>query len=209
LFVLLTVVSGFAPGAAGYWNSTTMVNNISSPILRSAIVSSIAAGAGHIAGGTTANLIAGQNFGDAFANSFEGIGKSMAIGGAIGVATTIGVSYANGINPWTGNKIQAKTFQGEYNFNSDPNGDNVTLYRGTTGSENGNGPLFMTENPNYAAQYVQNGGRVMEITIPRSTLFLMEQNGVLTYKTGLYYGSNQSFREYVFSPLVKSLILNR
>jgi guanyl-specific ribonuclease Sa len=48
----------------------------------------------------------GQNFGEAFINSFDGIGKSMAIGGAIGVATTIGMSYANGINPWTGKELQ-------------------------------------------------------------------------------------------------------
>jgi hypothetical protein len=100
-------VAGFAGGAAGYWASgaSFAVNGISSPVARSAVVSSIAAGAGHIAGGTTANLIAGQNFGDAFVNSFEGIGKSMAMGMAIGVATTIGVSYANGINPWTGKSI--------------------------------------------------------------------------------------------------------
>jgi hypothetical protein len=86
-----------------------VVNGISSPALRSAVVSPLAAGAGHIAGGTTANLIAGQNLGDAFANSFEGLGKSMAIGGAIGVAATIGVSYANGINPWTGKALNTKT----------------------------------------------------------------------------------------------------
>jgi hypothetical protein len=29
----------------------------------------------------------------------------MAIGTAIGIATTIGVSYANGVNPWTGKMI--------------------------------------------------------------------------------------------------------
>jgi hypothetical protein len=66
-------VSGFAGGAAGYaaLNASFVVNGISSPVLRSAVVSPLAAGAGHIAGGTTANLIAGQNLGDAFANSFR------------------------------------------------------------------------------------------------------------------------------------------
>jgi hypothetical protein len=110
LFVLLAAVSGFASGAAGYWaaNSSMPVNNVSSPVLRSAVVSPLAAGAGHVAGGTTANLIAGQNLGDAFANSFDGIGKSMAIGGAIGVASTIGVSYASKVSPWTGKEIADK-----------------------------------------------------------------------------------------------------
>jgi guanyl-specific ribonuclease Sa len=101
-------VAGFAGGAAGYWaaTSSTLVNNVSSPILRSAVVSPIAAGAGHVAGGTTAGLFQGRNLGEAFAGSFDGIGKSMAIGGAIGVASTIGVSYANGINPLTGKELQ-------------------------------------------------------------------------------------------------------
>jgi hypothetical protein len=47
----------------------------------------------------------GQSLDEAFANSFEGIGKSMAIGFGIGVITTVVVSYANGINPGTGEKI--------------------------------------------------------------------------------------------------------
>jgi hypothetical protein len=100
-------VAGAAGAGAGYWasNASVLVNGVSSPILRSAAVSPIAAGAGHVAGGTTAGLFQGQNLGEAFANSFDGVGKSMAVGGTIGVATTIGVSYANGINPWTGTKI--------------------------------------------------------------------------------------------------------
>jgi RHS repeat-associated protein len=106
-------VAGSAGGVAGYWaaTSSTLVNGISSPVLRSAVVSPLAAGTGHIAGGTTANLIAGQSFGEAFANSFEGIGQSMAIGTVIGMATTIGVSYASGISPWTGKTIEPKIEQ--------------------------------------------------------------------------------------------------
>jgi RHS repeat-associated protein len=104
-------VAGFASGAAGYWasNSSMLVNGIESPILRSTIVSPIAAGAGHVAGGTTANLIAGQKLGEAFANSFDGIGQSMAIGWATGVVATIGTSYAKGINPFTGKVINQPT----------------------------------------------------------------------------------------------------
>jgi hypothetical protein len=57
------------------------------------------------------DTVAGQSLGEAFINSFDGIGKSMAIGGAIEVVTTIGVSYAQGINPWTGenNSIEYKS----------------------------------------------------------------------------------------------------
>jgi len=96
--------------AAGYWasNAKFVVNGINSPILRSAVVSPIAAGAGHIAGGTTANLFGGQSLNEAFLNSFKGIGQSMLINGAIGVGTTIAVSYASGINPLNGKPLSVK-----------------------------------------------------------------------------------------------------
>ncbi|OAV76278.1 hypothetical protein Barb7_00026 [Bacteroidales bacterium Barb7] len=99
-------VAGFAGGAAGSLAATSplQVNgiNISSPILKSLFVSPLSAAAGHVAGGTMMNLIAGQNLMEAFTNSFRGLGKSMLIGGALGVASTIGASLANGINPITG-----------------------------------------------------------------------------------------------------------
>jgi len=102
-------VSGFAGASAGFAASKIPISingtTVTSPLIKSAIVSPLASGAGHIAGGTTANLFAGQSLGDAFSNSFQGIGQSMAIGGAIGVASTIGVSYANKISPWTGNEL--------------------------------------------------------------------------------------------------------
>jgi hypothetical protein len=100
-------VAGAVGGAAGYYasNASFLVNGISSLVLRSAVVSPLASGAGHVAGGTTANLFAGQNLGDAFSNSFDGIGQSMAIGTAIGVSATIATSYANGVNPWNGEKL--------------------------------------------------------------------------------------------------------
>ena len=106
--------AGFGGGAAGIWasNSSMLVNGISSPLLRSAVVSPLAAGAGHIAGGTTAGLFQGQNLGEAFGNSFKGIGASMAIGAGIGMATTIGVSYANKISPFTGKTIATKSSGG-------------------------------------------------------------------------------------------------
>ena len=201
-------ISGFAGGGAGYWaaSSSVLVNNISSPVLRSAIVSPLASGAGHVAGGTTYGLLEGQNLGMAFSNSFSGIGKDMLIGGAIGVASTIGVSYASGINPWTG-EIITHSPNINFDFTPDPNGNNITLYRGTTGSEGRGGPLFMTDNPQYAATYVQNGGRIVRIVIPRSTLFSLEQGGYLsTYRGihGTYYGY-----EYKFSPEIAPYIIKK
>lgn len=201
-------VSGFAGGSVGYWaaNSSVLVNNLSNPVLRTSIVAPLASGAGHVAGGTAYGLLEGQSLGMAFTNSFSGIGKDMLIGGAIGVASTIGVSYASGINPWTGEFITHSP-NISLDFTPDPNGDNITLYRGITGSERRGGPLFMTDNPQYAATYVQNGGQVVKIVIPRSTLFNLEQNRYLSSYRGIhgtYYGY-----EYKFSPKIAPYIIKQ
>jgi hypothetical protein len=113
--------AGFAGGAAGTWaaNTNWPVNGVFHPLVKSAIVSPLAAGAGHIAGGTTGNLFAGQSLDKAFTNSFKGIGQSMAMGGAIGIGTTIGISYVSGYNPLTGNVLAAKEFSSFNAFKKD------------------------------------------------------------------------------------------
>ena len=125
-------VSGFAGSAAGYWaaNSSMLVSlggsGVNSPILRSAIVSPLAAGAGHIAGGTTSGLLSGQSFDVAFENSFKGLGNSMLMGAALGVATTVGMSFAKGMNPITGKIMWPKN----NGFNGSP--ERTILKEGTT-----------------------------------------------------------------------------
>lgn len=112
--------SGAASGAAGYWASSATLNvngfAVKSPLLRSAIVSPIAAGAGHVAGGTVGGLLEGKSLGDSFANSFAGIGTSMAMGEVIGVTSTVAACYAEGISPWTGIPLSQ--------------GGNYTVYQG-------------------------------------------------------------------------------
>ena len=101
-----------------------------------------------------------------------------------------------------------------YNLSPDPNGSNVTLYRGTTGSETGPGPLFMTDNPSYAAGYIKNGGRLVKVTLPRETLERMVYNGDLSLIQGLHVTGNdlrttgKAYLEYMFSPSVKNSIVN-
>ncbi|MBQ9357832.1 MAG: VCBS repeat-containing protein [Prevotella sp.] len=110
--LLVGSAAGAAGGAVGYYASTASftVNGISSPALRSAVASPLAAGAGHVAGGTVNGLIDGNSLGESFLNSFDGIWNSMAIGGAIGVASTVGTCYAKGVNPWTGKAIHTIVF---------------------------------------------------------------------------------------------------
>jgi hypothetical protein len=189
-------VSGFAGSSVGYWatNSSMLVNGINSPILRSAVVSPLASGAGHIAGGTTVGLFQGQSLETSFTNSFDGIGQNMLLGTAIGITTTVGLSYANKISPWTGKSLQAQPL---YDYTPDPLGDNIKLYRGTTGSEGKGGALFLTTDPNYAATFVKNGGQVIEITMPRSTFQQMQWNGVLQPLNGVHTISGTGAGEFV------------
>lgn len=152
-------------------------------------------------GGTTAGLIQGQGFNEAFASSFKGLGQSMTFGAAIGIASTVGISSAMGINPLTGKPLNyGKTFQTQYDFTPDPYGDNITIYRGTTGSEGNGGPLFITENPEYAATYVKNGGSVVKVTIPRSTYIKMQYNGHIQTYQGMH-GTSYGL-EYQIHPSV-------
>ena len=96
-------VSGFAAGAVGAGaSSLPSINGIQSPMLKSLVISPIASGAGHVGGGTAANLFGGQSLAEAFGNSFQNIGTSMAIGTAVGLGSTYATLRASGINPWTG-----------------------------------------------------------------------------------------------------------
>ena len=105
---LIGGVASSAGSAVGYWaaSSSVVVNNINSPLLRSAVVSPLASGVGHVAAGTTYGLLEGNSLSTSFSQSFEGLGTDIAIGSAISLGTTMGVCYANKINPWTGYSLR-------------------------------------------------------------------------------------------------------
>lgn len=83
----------------------------------------------------------------------------------------------------------------EYNYDPDPYGDNVTLYRGITGTEGKGGDLFLTDNIEYAAKYAKDGS-VASITVPRSTLNLMEVKGDLNRFHGSFVNEFDIRTEY-------------
>lgn len=87
--------------------------------------------------------------------------------------------------------------------------ENVTLYRGTTGSEGKDGSLFMTDNLEYAQKYILNGGHIESITIPKITLDRMSYNGDMQILLGEQVGSYNNALEYKFYPNIKNQILNR
>lgn len=101
-------VSGAASAGVGIAMSGVHIPvNINGTVIESPIVSSFLAGtvtgaASHIAGGTTAGLLWGDNLDTAFRNSFAGIGASVLMGGAFSAASTAAYNLADGINPLNG-----------------------------------------------------------------------------------------------------------
>jgi len=68
----------------------------------------------------------------------------------------------------------------------------------------------MTDDANYAAQYVANGGKVVEVTVPRSTIVEMRISGVLTISPNPQLHINGMYgTEYRFNPSVKPYIVSR
>lgn len=175
-------IAGFASGAAGYAVGTGLNvrlydANIKSPLLQSMIVSPLAAGAGHIAAGTAIGVYNGKSFDQAVFDSFDGIGQSMAIGGAIGVASTIGVCYSSGVNPWNGKTISLQT--GKY-----------TVYRGidpTTGEVKYVGITKRDPNVRWNEHYNSNSERAtliyekIEDGLTKTQARIMEQNLINKY----------------------------
>lgn len=86
--------------------------------------------------------------------------------------------------------------------------ENVTLYRGTTGSEGKDGSLFMTDNLEYAQKYIRNGGHIESITIPKITLDKMFYNGDMQILRGELFENYNNELEYKFYPIIKNQILN-
>ena len=203
-------VSGFAGGAAGSFAGThiggIVINgvNITSPVAKGVIVGSIGGTAGGAVGGYVGGYMATGSSKGAKEAALRGMWQGASIGGVAGGIGAYTSAKSAGINPWSG-KTQTRPIPIKYDFTPDPYGDNVTLYRGTTGSEGDGGPLFMTDNPEYAATYVKNGGSVTKVTIPRYTLKQMQGSFDVIIRNGLH-GTSYGV-EYEFHPSVMPDIL--
>ena len=210
------IVSSYAGGIAGQWGARylggAIINgtSISSPVLQGAITGTIGEATGGYAGGFATNLILTGSIKEANQAGLNGAIFGAPIGGVSGSMSVYKYARQNNMNPWTGKPISTNpTFQ--YDFSLDPFGDNVTLYRGLTGSEGKEGFLFMTDNPSYAESYVKNGGKVVSTTISRGTLFRMQMDGVLTIGTHPQINAinGMSGIEYMFYDKVKPQIVSR
>jgi RHS repeat-associated protein len=211
------VASGVVGGAAGQWGGQYLggiiINgtSVTSPVLQGTITGTIGGATGGYAGGFTAGLIITRDIGEANKAGLNGAVLGAPIGGISGSASAYRYAVKNDINPWNGNlNFQKPPAPTEYNMNPNSDGGNVTLYRGTTGSEGDNGYLFMTDNPDYAASYVLNGGKVIEVTIPRNTIDLMIRYEMLNVSPNPQFHINGTHGiEYRFSPSIKHLIVPR
>jgi hypothetical protein len=205
-------VTGLVGGAIGSWASAAIggvvVNGIhvTSPLLQGTIIGSLGSGAtgGIMSFGLA--LFEGANFNDVLNASGKGTAMGLATGAISGAGSAYANSVKNGVNPFNGKVVNVKNTTPNYDFTPNPNGDNITMYRGTTGSEGNGRALFMTDNPEYAASYVKNGGQVIQVTIPRSTYMQMLYNGHIQTYQGLH-GSSSGF-EYQIDPSVAPKFLN-
>ena len=149
-------VAGAASGAVGSWASSAniTVNDISSPLLNSAVTSTMSAGAGHIAGGTSYNLMSGQGLSEAFQNSLYGVGKSILLGGVIGMGTTTATCLATGINPLTGVSITSKDLNLDLSVQRIQNKESYPHKNDGAVFKNNEGYLPPSKDPNYYREYV-------------------------------------------------------
>ena len=197
--------------ALGNWMAPTLnklTSDIASPLLRNAINGGITGTASGFILGIGFSIINGDDFKTALGNGAKGAGMGLTIGTIGGVGAGVMEARQSNVSLLTGRNLTSKT--PTYDFTPDPYGDNVTLYRGTTGSENDGGFLFMTDDPNYARSYVKNGGQVVEVTMPRSTLTQMLHNGDVGTLSGYSIQGNSTVptMEYRFMPTLKSQIVN-
>ena len=143
-------------------------------------------------------------------SAFNSMYMGAFLGGLSGFAGGLHYAKKNGLSPWTGKS----KFPLSYNLTPEIGdfAENITLYRGTTGSEYDDGCLFMTDSYEYAQTYVKNGGSVKSVVLPRSALYEMSNNGSNDLSisfdrvhkvNGIEYRGN----EYKFSPQVKQSIV--
>ncbi|WP_425248766.1 RHS repeat domain-containing protein [Chryseobacterium metallicongregator] len=122
-----------------------------------------------------------QDFGGGGYNMFGGYGRLAKAANAVAAAEETG----NGIS-----KILSSIDE------FDPL---VTLYRGTSGSEVGSEFLFLTDNVEYAASYIKNGGTINQYQISRSGLYILEHTQRLSISPGQHMGISGTFNEYLFT----------
>lgn len=190
-------VGGLIGGAIGK-ASTVMLNNynVTNPLLRSTITGIASGAAGGYAGGFVGGLVLTGDASIAAQNGFSGFASGAAVGAISGIIGNRIVTKKDRV--LSRELSKALEFNSDYDFSPDPMGDNVTLYRGTTGSEGKGDPLFMTDNVEYARSYIKNGGSLVKVTISRFTLKQMIEGGNIIKYNG-EHGTIKGY-EYQIQP---------
>jgi len=192
-----------------------LLGGISSPLVKNVLGGEIGGTTMGFAFGGLQSAANGQNF---WTGAWDGSKMGFVTGTIGGFGNAVQFSDKNNVNLFSGkpNPVMSEPFipqalpipkkgvdvSSEFDVTT-------TLYRGTTGSEQDSGPLFMTDDPGYASSYVKNGGSVQQVTIPRSALNQMLYNGDCSTFNGYNSvgGSTIPVIEYKFSPQMKPLIV--
>jgi hypothetical protein len=74
---------------------------------------------------------------------------------------------------------------------------NKTLYRGTTGSENRAGALYLTDDAAYARGFIKNGGQVVKVELPMQTFQELSSRGLIQPVRGVNSSNGSYGNEFV------------
>ena len=224
---LIGGVAGFAGGAVGSAVSSLAASAGYGGFAAGAAAGGLAGVTSGFINGTGYSLLDGNSFGDAVysggISALIGGASGAVIGGVIqGIqASKAGNSF------WTGRAKVSSSYGVElghhgslegnpaklnepisrnpsdlsnssrYDLSLKPDEPTVTLYRGTTGTEYGGKNLFMTDNLEYAAQYIRNGGELVKVTLPKFSLQMMLENGDAFMHSGYYMPPSDISTSYI------------
>jgi len=86
--------------------------------------------------------------------------------------------------------------------------DNLTLYRGTSGTENAGNVVFLTDNIKVAQSYVKNGGEVVKYDLSKVGIERLYFSQKVEKLTGKHTSTGATNTEYLFRGAELKQILN-
>ncbi len=205
-FAASIVIGGVGGGVGGIVSNLLPAATSAATAFSNGFLTGVASG---LASSIATSLIYKESFENAMKRAVLGTLVGGVVGGTVGI-----ISYKVAPNtkpqPKPANTERTGTVEVEKPFFSpeQPADDGwdfgygeKTLYRGTTGSENGKGPLFLTDDPDYAAGYILNEDKLVQVKIPMEQYEYWARKGFITTQYGINASTGQSGLEYVVTDI--------
>ena len=179
-----------------------VVNGSNSPLLKGAFAGAVGGATGGYAAGFTGGFMTSGSFKSAHEAGLHGMASGAWTGTISGMGSAYAEAKSRNINPWNGKRMDVPVRIPD--FSPDPDGDNIVLYRGMTGNENPNKPLFVTDDPAYARSY---SGEVRQVTVNRLEFKRLMLSGGVTQYEGRY-GQNGGNEYKIVNKYLSQYILS-